>query len=177
MVIDLSEVVKHFGSVSAFDGQITAEPFMFASTMIRFAGPISLEGTVTNAGNVLRLCVHARAALDTRCARCGRNIRVDVCADIDESLVSAHRAEQLTEEDEVIVFSGFRFCLDDIVLNSLVGELPIRFLCRPDCKGLCQQCGQDLNEGQCSCSTEAIDPRLAVLSKLYDKSRQDDDDR
>lgn len=43
---------------------------------------------------------------------------------------------------------------------------PMHLLCRPDCKGLCPQCGQNLNEGLCSCDTEEIDPRLAELKKL-----------
>jgi len=44
--------------------------------------------------------------------------------------------------------------------------IPIQTLCRPDCRGLCSQCGQNLNEGTCSCSDEADDPRLAALRTL-----------
>jgi len=45
-------------------------------------------------------------------------------------------------------------------------EMPMHALCRPDCKGLCSQCGQNLNEGTCHCSDEDVDPRLAALSTL-----------
>lgn len=44
--------------------------------------------------------------------------------------------------------------------------LPMQPLCRPDCRGLCDQCGQNLNEGPCECQRETIDSRLAVLKKL-----------
>ena len=58
-----------------------------------------------------------------------------------------------------------------IDLAPLVRELsllsvPIKILCRPDCQGLCQQCGANLNFGGCGCEREEIDPRLAVLQSL-----------
>lgn len=45
-------------------------------------------------------------------------------------------------------------------------SLPLHPLCRPDCRGLCSQCGADLNEGPCGCSQEETDPRLAMLKEL-----------
>lgn len=47
-------------------------------------------------------------------------------------------------------------------------EMPMHVLCRPDCKGLCSQCGQNLNEGTCHCSDEDVDPRLAALRTLLE---------
>ena len=41
-------------------------------------------------------------------------------------------------------------------------------LCKPDCKGLCPQCGKNLNEGKCGCSARQVDPRLEILKKLID---------
>lgn len=43
---------------------------------------------------------------------------------------------------------------------------PIQPICRPGCKGLCAQCGKNLNEGPCECNDESIDPRLAALKAL-----------
>jgi uncharacterized protein len=65
----------------------------------------------------------------------------------------------------VVGDSGF------IDLAPLVRELsllavPIKPLCRPDCQGLCQQCGANLNDGDCGCVEDTIDPRMAVLQQL-----------
>jgi uncharacterized protein len=46
--------------------------------------------------------------------------------------------------------------------------IPIQTLCRPDCRGLCSQCGQNLNEGSCQCSDNTGDPRLAALRTLLE---------
>ena len=43
---------------------------------------------------------------------------------------------------------------------------PMQTLCRPDCRGLCSQCGQNLNQGTCDCSDSTDDPRLAALRTL-----------
>lgn len=56
--------------------------------------------------------------------------------------------------------------LAPIIRDLSLLELPIRVFCRPDCKGLCSECGQNLNEGDCDCEKEAIDPRFATLQAL-----------
>ncbi len=50
--------------------------------------------------------------------------------------------------------------------------LPMKPLCRPDCKGLCAECGQNLNVGDCSCGKDEGDPRLAVLRNLMLTKKQ-----
>ncbi len=58
-----------------------------------------------------------------------------------------------------------------IDLGPLLRELallaiPMKPLCDPDCKGLCPQCGVNLNEESCACEKERIDPRMAALKDL-----------
>lgn len=47
--------------------------------------------------------------------------------------------------------------------------LPMKPLCRPDCRGLCSECGQDLNQGACECVRETMDPRWEALKALKEK--------
>ena len=60
-------------------------------------------------------------------------------------------------------------CVDveDILRTLFVLGMETKFLCRPDCKGLCPTCGKNLNEGPCNCKKE-MDPRMAVLEQLLD---------
>ena len=65
------------------------------------------------------------------------------------------------------------------VSNFFFGDPPTNFLmnvegkylCSEDCKGLCQHCGADLNEGDCGCSQENIDPRWAALVDIMEKDK------
>jgi uncharacterized protein len=58
---------------------------------------------------------------------------------------------------------------DPILIEQLQLNVPMKPLCRADCKGLCPECGADLNEGACSCGETTTDPRWAALAAL--KSR------
>lgn len=56
--------------------------------------------------------------------------------------------------------------LTEVVRQGLLLAVPMSAVCSPDCKGLCPNCGTNLNEGPCGCQPEEIDPRLAVLRSL-----------
>jgi uncharacterized protein len=59
--------------------------------------------------------------------------------------------------------------LSPIVREEGILAVPMQALCRPDCKGLCSICGQNLNEGTCECEHETGDPRLAALRAMLDQ--------
>ena len=61
--------------------------------------------------------------------------------------------------------------IDDIVANNFLMNVEGKYLCSEDCKGLCQHCGADLNEGDCGCSQENIDPRWATLIDIMEKDK------
>jgi len=56
--------------------------------------------------------------------------------------------------------------VEEILKERIWLSIPMKPLCKEDCKGLCPTCGKDLNEGECDCPKEAIDPRFAVLKDL-----------
>ncbi|MFV0349161.1 MAG: YceD family protein [Halodesulfovibrio sp.] len=53
-----------------------------------------------------------------------------------------------------------------LLWEEFVVSMPLKPLCKEECKGLCPQCGTDLNTGSCDCKNEELDPRLAVLQNL-----------
>ena len=70
--------------------------------------------------------------------------------------------------DDYIETPDFKLELDDIVISDILLSLPQKNLCKGDCKGLCQICGKNLNEGDCSCDKREIDPRLEMLKQFMD---------
>jgi uncharacterized protein len=72
---------------------------------------------------------------------------------------------ELEDADEE-VFNGKTIDLDPIVREQVLLALPMNAVCREDCKGLCAQCGQNLNEKQCGCEQKVSDPRLAPLMNI-----------
>ena len=58
-------------------------------------------------------------------------------------------------------------CVEELLRNEIVINWPMKILCRPDCRGICRQCGQDLNTGTCDCDTFVPDPRMAVIKDIF----------
>ena len=56
--------------------------------------------------------------------------------------------------------------LDQLLTEDILLDLPSKFLCSPDCKGLGPICGKNLNQGDCGCEKDTVDPRLAILKEL-----------
>lgn len=81
--------------------------------------------------------------------------------------------ERELKEDElgVLTVEGEVLDTDPILIEQLQLNIPMKPLCQPDCKGICPDCGADLNAGQCACKEETVDPRWAGLAAL--KSRID----
>lgn len=63
-------------------------------------------------------------------------------------------------------YAGSEVDLTPLIYEQVLLTLPTRPLCAEECRGLCPQCGANRNSGDCSCSAEAGDPRLAVLRNL-----------
>ena len=70
------------------------------------------------------------------------------------------------ESDDIIATPDMKLDIDELVYAETVSNLPMKHLCREDCKGICQKCGKNLNEGECGCPSKEIDPRLAALAEL-----------
>ncbi len=78
-------------------------------------------------------------------------------------LYENRRQQKLGEDDDVELvmedldfqfYEGDRFDLAEVIREEIVLDEPMKHLCREDCKGLCQRCGKDLNEGPCGCPKE-----------------------
>lgn len=74
--------------------------------------------------------------------------------------------EGFFEQADFTYYDGKVVELEPVVAEEFVLSQPWFPVCREDCKGLCQRCGQNLNEGQCGCEVEAVDPRWARLKEI-----------
>lgn len=70
------------------------------------------------------------------------------------------------EDDPFLIDETHKLDLEDALREYALLNMPPAPRCQEDCKGLCPQCGKNLNEGSCDCEPEHIDERFAVLSKL-----------
>lgn len=80
----------------------------------------------------------------------------------EEGLKASFDVDSADEE----AFDGKEIDLSGIVREQILLSLPMDWVCKEECKGLCTVCGQDLNVGECGCERRVIDPRWAVLKDM-----------
>ena len=85
----------------------------------------------------------------------------------DKGRGGAEEEVELQDEDlSTAFYHDHVLDLGEMLREQFYLALPMRPLCRPDCKGLCPQCGVDRNVEACQCHAEWVDPRLSVLKAL-----------
>lgn len=141
-----------------------------------WGGPAQGRITLNKAGRSLRVQGEARFQLTEPCARCLTEVTVSERAVFDLTKLLGpepdHPRTHEVRDDEVDedYLDQPEIDLNRVVLEQVALELPQRVLCGETCKGLCPQCGANLNHETCRCATHAVDPRFALLAKL----REDD---
>lgn len=112
------------------------------------------------------------AGLELQCARCLDPVRQDVSRDFEllyRPLGADAGRDELSVTDaeaEIGYYQGEGILLEDVLREQVLLALPLKVTCREDCKGLCPQCGKNLNQEQCSCEMPAGDPRWAALKDI-----------
>lgn len=110
-----------------------------------------------------------RAKVDQTCARCLIDIEQPVASRLGELF---HYPPEGAPPDSPVVSDDHYIDLTPIVREEFILSIPLQPLCRPDCKGLCPQCGANWNEGPCDCPSEAPDPRWAGLADLLKDDKE-----
>lgn len=108
--------------------------------------------------------------VEVPCARCLTTVREHLVIPFSEAFKVTR--ESLTEEEEELftAVTEENVDLQPYVDGAVLLELPFAPLCKEACKGLCAQCGADLNEAECGCSRVKVDPRLAGLKDFFKES-------
>lgn len=160
MKINVSSVVGAVDSSMEVSGKIEISSINYNGEDIPVNAPIEVNAKITNTGNRLLIEGKIKADLKLKCSRCLESFDYILESDFEEELSNKE------ESDDVIHFEGDNLDITDIVVNNILLSLPMKALCREDCKGLCPRCGSNLNVNKCNCIDEGLDPRLAVLKKL-----------
>jgi uncharacterized protein len=126
----------------------------------------------------IRLKGDLATRLEISCARCLEPVAHDVARKFDllyRPQGTDARAEELSVTDaeaEIGYYRGNGVQLEDVLREQVLLALPLKLLCREQCKGLCPQCGKNLNAESCSCAQQLDDPRWTALKDIKKKLEQ-----
>lgn len=157
-----------------FQGEEKELPFEYemdlstvpVNTVFPFVSPVKIKGKVEIGNECADLTARVMYDFTMPCDRCGREVHQKIERGFQHTLVLSLESEE--DDEAYILVKEDPFDLDALLREDILLDLPSKFLCKKDCKGLCPTCGKDLNDGPCQCEQHEIDPRLAVLKKLID---------
>ncbi|MFC4598867.1 YceD family protein [Cohnella hongkongensis] len=135
--------------------------------------PLQYELTASAADD--RILVTGRLSCDVRmqCSRCLDAVERTVDVPFEEQFrVVSDESEEASEDEEAVPVTEERIDLAPYVMEEFVVQLPYAPLCSEACKGLCPECGTNLNEQSCGCRTEKVDPRMAALQDWFNSQKE-----
>lgn len=119
----------------------------------KFVGNVEIVGEILDDGLTLKIVGKIYCRKKFICDRCLIHAEENQVHEFDEEI------------DESEIVDGI-LDITELVRDTLIAAQPIQNLCKPDCKGLCPKCGENLNDGKCNCDKSDVDPRLAPLLRF-----------
>lgn len=151
----------------------TYSPDVFSNgDTFRVVSPVELGFDVVKDKDRFRLDGRVRTTLELPCSRCIERFVWPVDADFDlryqPKASNAGQGERAIEDEDLSVafYSDDTIDLEQLMREQFYLSLPMKPLCRVDCRGLCPQCGANLNRDRCDCAQAWEDPRFAALKAL-----------
>jgi len=142
----------------------------------RFQSPVDISLRAYSVGGMVEVSGHARVSTVMACGRCLKDYVVSLDAPVELTLArELPRIEQEDSDEEedgvelsaeemgLILIDGDEYDLHDAVAEHLIISIPLKPLCRNDCKGLCPVCGIDLDSDSCDCRPGGALNKFAAL--------------
>lgn len=173
MKLNITELLQQSGNRESYSETWAPEDLDLENQLYSLSESLEVSLLLYNASGVIELEGSYGGVVEYYCNRCLEEMSDQLNATFEARFYRPNRdlssiADDLdrddlylrhyTEDEMIDVGSLIR---EDIVLNR-----PMQVLCRPDCKGLCPKCGQNLNETDCGHETESTDPRLSKLEEI-----------
>ena len=158
--MDVSRALKNPGQIYPFEAAVEIESMEYMADPLAFED-ISVKGELLCAGNDrVSLTGKVSARADTRCSRCLEPASFPITAELD----AVFDRQPDPEDPDLYSFEASTIELTDAVRDALLLSMPMRVLCKEDCKGLCSQCGANLNRTTCTCheGAEVTNPFSAL---------------
>ena len=180
MLLDLSKIrTPHERYVKVYRPEAFSGPFRGDRETFQVVDPVSLAFDIHKDQQQFRLVGAVTTKLELPCSRCLEpfTLAVDAQFDLRYQPHTANKGEGEREIEEDDLTTAF-YENDEIDLTQLMREqfylwLPMKPLCRSDCRGLCAACGTNLNRNTCDCRPGWDAPRLAALKAFQEQHHEE----
>lgn len=172
MQVDISTLSQGINKLAL---KVDAESLDLSETGVFLKAPVLVDLTLNVFDENIKIDGTVRTEVEEECSRCIQPFRRRVEAELHlyatAKAVAGRRGDAEDEDDEdseagYLIHDGRQLDLSGEVRSAILLSSPMQPLCRPNCGGLCPECGENLNERQCSCGGRRTDRRWKGLEKL-----------
>jgi uncharacterized protein len=176
MLFDLS---KLRGAREHFERTFPPSAFDPQDEEYRVAAPVEVSLDVAKTGaDAYRMSGRATTTLELPCSRCAEPFQMPFAESFDlrylpQASIAAEGEHEITDDDLADAFyADGTLDVIDLLREQFMLALPMKPLCSDDCRGLCPECGANLNRTECGCAPKWDDPRLAPLKGLLNRDKE-----
>ncbi len=149
-MIDVSAALKNPGSIFAFEESEAYEPIEYRGEELAFSDAY-LQGSFFGAGETVSIDSRLTVTVHAHCSRCLEPVAYPMDIEV--------RADfRRTPDEDSFPIAGHLIDAGEAAFSALLSEIPMRFLCAEDCRGLCPVCGSNRNKSLCTCLEGAAGP-------------------
>ena len=173
MLINLSEILSNQAKTEHHECEISMENFEFNGLHYPFLEKSEVVLDLSSAGKKkVRAVGQFAVTLLLPCDRCLEDVKWEFPITFDKVLDFSEDEDEEENLTEMSFVEGSELDTDVLVYDELVMAMPMKVLCKPDCKGLCPVCGGNRNTDACRCDTKVLDPRMAAIRDIFNKSKE-----
>lgn len=168
MLVNLTDVLTSEGKVEQKSIPIEMDSFSCRLGEFEIVSKTPVELILTNLGiGKASIVGKTDVSLRMSCDRCVKPVDVLLELEFEHDVMAPDENRQNSEEDDLVFIDGYQLDVEILISNEILVNWPMKVLCKPDCKGICKQCGKDLNMGECACDTFVPDPRMAAIKDIF----------
>ncbi|HEY8464678.1 MAG TPA: DUF177 domain-containing protein [Bacillota bacterium] len=162
MIVNISSIRDERGAALSFRGLHQIGLGGLESLGLTLDQSAKVEGKVTNTGKGFLVEAKVQFNYQASCSRCLTEFTADCCFEVKEEFVKGDHAS----DETVYGFSGDSIDLTECLRDQIILALPMKFLCTPECKGICPECGKNLNLEVCHCRSEQTNHQFEILKNF-----------
>ena len=174
MFVNLTDVFTNEGKTVTIQAETELTQVTIGDEVFPVIDKKPIDLTFTNIGKgKLRITGRAKITFAMNCDRCLKPVDKALDLEFDREVFAPDMIDAIPDErDDQAFMDGFQLDVDDFLNIEIIINWPMKVLCKPDCLGICRQCGKDLNTGTCDCDTFVPDPRMAVIKDIFNGNKE-----
>ncbi|NLK20974.1 MAG: DUF177 domain-containing protein [Epulopiscium sp.] len=167
MILDVSRIMKIPEDTMELSFKEDFDFIESKNGKIQLLKPVEFNGTMIKDGDILFLDGNLEVLFKLYCDRCMTQVKTPLSIRVTERF---KKELPFDDEEEIHGFNGSEIDLTPILTGVILLNMPMKVVCNEECKGLCPECGQNLNEHTCDCKEEFLDSRFSALKTLFKDS-------